>query len=310
MRARLAPALLVAALLVATSVAFVVTEKLKLTRNPIVAPVVDKTFAPTCDCATAAASIRFGLRRPDRVDVEIVDGEGDVVRELARSRRQGRPPVTYLWDGRDDDGRIVAEGVYRPRVHLDRQRRTIVMYNRIRVDTTPPRIVSFTARPLVISPDGDGRFDRRIRYRVGERASVELYVDGTRALRRLGTRTTGTMDWLASPAASRCPRGRTRCGSSPATSRATSALARALARFGSTSSRSVATGSSPRWWRCRDPRSLAGADAPLAARRALGEHATGHDPAPRAAGAGKYVLEVEANGNVKRAAIVVAGPTP
>ena len=71
------------------------------------------------------------------------------------------------------------------------------MYNRIRVDTTPPRIVSFTARPLVISPDGDGRSDRaKIRYRVGERATVELYVDGTRALRRLGTRTTGTLDWF------------------------------------------------------------------------------------------------------------------
>ena len=62
---------------------------------------------------------------------------------------------------------------------------------------TPPRIESFTARPLVISPDGDGRFDRaKIRYRVSERATVELYVDGIRALRRLGTRTTGTMDWF------------------------------------------------------------------------------------------------------------------
>ena len=145
MRARLAPTLLVGGLLVATAAAFVVTEKLKLTRNPIVAPIVDKALAPTCDCTTATASIRFGLRRPDRVDVEIVDGNGDVVRELARSRPQGRPPATYVWDGRDDDGRVVGEGLYRPRVHLDRQRRTIVMYNRIRVDTTPPRIESFTA---------------------------------------------------------------------------------------------------------------------------------------------------------------------
>ena len=58
------------------------------------------------------------------------------------------------------------------------------MYNRIRVDTTPPRIESFTARPLVISPDGDGRSDRaKIRYRVSERATVELYVDGYVAYR-------------------------------------------------------------------------------------------------------------------------------
>ena len=174
-RARLAPGLFVAALLVATSVAFAVTEKLKLTRNPIVAPVVDKTFAPTCDCATAAASIRFGLRRPDRVDLEIVDDDGDVVRELARSRRQGRPPVTYLWDGRDDDRsprrrrRLPAS-----RSSRHRERRTIVMYNRIRVDTAPPRSSSFTARPWCVSPDGDGRSDRaKIRYRVGGARPVD-----------------------------------------------------------------------------------------------------------------------------------------
>lgn len=194
---RLVPAGLVAALLVATSLAFVVTEKLKLTRNPIVAPVVDKVFSPVCDCAKAAATITFGLRQADRVDVQIVDEDDEVVRELARSRAHGRGPASYQWDGRDDRGQVVDEGTYRPRVHLDRQRRTIVMYTRIRVDTTPPRIESFSARPLVISPDGDGRFDRaKIRYRADERATVELFVDGVRALRRSGTRPAGTMDWF------------------------------------------------------------------------------------------------------------------
>lgn len=209
MISRLAPVALVAALLVATSAAFVVTEKLKLTRNPIVGPRVDKLFSPVCDCPTGSASIVFRLRSPDRVSVQVIDADGDVVRELARSRAQGRAPVTYLWDGRDGDGRVVDEGTYRPRVHLDRQRRTIVMPNPIRVDTTPPRVESFTARPLVISPDGDGRFDRaKIRYRVGERAAVELYVDGTRALRRLGTRTTGTMDWFGVAGGEPLPQGR------------------------------------------------------------------------------------------------------
>ena len=285
MRARLAPGLLVAALLVATSVAFAVTEKLKLTRNPIVAPVVDKTFAPTCDCATAAASIRFGLRRPDRVDLEIVDGDGDVVRELARSRRQGRPPVTYLWDGRDDDGRLVAEGVYRPRVHLDRQRRTIVMYNRIRVDTTPPRIVSFTARPLVISPDGDGRFDRaKIRYRADERAAVELYVDGTRALRRLGTRTTGTLDWFGVAGGERLPEGphtlrlvaRDVAGNLGPRSGSRTVRIRFLA-LGRDRVETTTRGA------LRDPRALARANTSLAARRTLGRRASGHGSAARAA---------------------------
>lgn len=197
MSPRILPAALVAALLVATSAAFVVTEKLKLTRNPIVGPTVDKVFSPVCECSTASAAISFRLRRSDRVTVEIVDGGGDVVRELARSRPQGRNSASYVWDGRDSEGLVVDEGTYRPRVHLDEERRTIVMPNPIRVDTTPPRVVSFTARPVIVSPDRDGRFDRvKIRYRTSERGVVELYVAGRRALRKSGTRTTGTMDWF------------------------------------------------------------------------------------------------------------------
>ena len=201
--ARFAPAALVAALLVATSAAFVVTEKLKLTRNPIVGPRVDKIFSPVCDCATDTASITFRLREPDRVTVELIDAHGDVVRELARRRPQRRAAVSYVWDGRDSAGHVVEEGSYKPRVHLDRARRTIVMPNPIRIDVTPPRVVSFTARPLVISPDGDGRSDRvRIRYRVSEPAVVELYVDGT-----LGTRPRGTMSWAGLAGGEPLPEG-------------------------------------------------------------------------------------------------------
>ena len=208
MASRLAPAALVAALLVATSAAFVVTEKLKLTRNPIVGPRVAKLFSPVCDCGTDTASISFRLRKPDRVTVDVIDSKGDVVRELARRRPQGRAAVSYVWDGRDAGGHVVDEGAYRPRVHLERARRTIVMPNPIRVDVTPPKVVSFTARPLVISPDGDGRSDyARIRYRLSEKAVVELYVDGTRAIRKLGTRPRGTMSWTGTAGGEQLPEG-------------------------------------------------------------------------------------------------------
>jgi FlgD Ig-like domain len=208
MGARLAPAVLVAALLVATSAAFVVTEKLKLTRNPIVGPQVDKVFSPVCECESDTARITFRLRKPDRVTLDVIDSKGNVVRELARRRPQGRTPVSYVWDGLDAAGQVVSEGSYRPRVHLDRARRTIVMPNPIRVDLTPPRVVSFTARPLVISPDGDGRADRaRIRYRVSERAVVELYVNSRRAVRKLGTRPRGTIQWNGVVAGEPLPEG-------------------------------------------------------------------------------------------------------
>jgi hypothetical protein len=312
MSARLAPAALVAALLVATSAAFVVTEKLKLTRNPIVGPTVDKVFSPVCDCPTSSAVIRFRLREPDRVSVEVIDAHGDVVRELARNRPQGRSFVSYVWDGRDAAGQVVDEGAYRPRVHLARQRRTIVMPNRIRVDTTPPRVVSFTARPLVISPDGDGRSDRaKIRYRVDERAAVELYVGGVRALRRLGTRPTGTMDWFGTAGGEPLPEGRhtlrlvardlagnlgPRSGSRTVAVRFLAlgrerVVTRPGARFALLV---VSQARTVRWT--------------LAGRTGTARPGTLRLRAPDAPG--RYVLRVEANGHVKRAAVVVRAAAP
>ena len=54
----------------------------------------------------------------------------------------------------------------------------------------------------MISPDGDGRSDyATIRYRLSEPAVVELYVDGTRAIRKLGTRPRGTTSWTGTAGA-------------------------------------------------------------------------------------------------------------
>ena len=94
MSTRLAPVALVAALLVATSAAFVVTEKLKLTRNPIVGPRVDKLCSPTCDCATDAAEIEFRLRKADRVSLQIIDSAPlDQVADPATKRSRIAKPL-------------------------------------------------------------------------------------------------------------------------------------------------------------------------------------------------------------------------
>jgi hypothetical protein len=312
MNLRVVPAALVATLLVATSAAFVVTEKLKLTRNPIVGPTVDKVFSPVCECSTGSAVIRFRLRRADRVSVAIIDRKGDVVRELARSRAQGRAPVSYVWDGRDTEGGVVREGTYRPRVHLDEQRRTIVMPNPIRVDTTPPRVITFTARPLEISPDRDGRFDHaKIRYRVSERAVVELYVGSTRALRKLGTRPNGTMDWFGIAGGEPLPEGlhtlrlvaRDLAGNLGPRSGSRTVRIRFLAlgrdrivvpaggRFAILALSQART----LRWRLDD---RAGTVRPGTVRLV----------APSAEG--RYVLSVEANGHVERATVIVMGTPP
>src|SRR5688500_8743827 len=121
---RIASTAFVVVLLSATTAAFALTERLKLQQSPILGPRVDKLFSPVCACESATAAVRFRLRNADRLDIAIVDADGDVVRTLVQGRRYGRGAVAVAWNGRDDRGAVVAEGSYRPRVHLDEQHRT------------------------------------------------------------------------------------------------------------------------------------------------------------------------------------------
>jgi hypothetical protein len=88
---------------------------------PLEAPDVDATpadFAAVLNnpFARGAATIRFGLARPDRVEVRIYDVGGRVVRRLA-DRAFAAGMHDLAWDGTDDRGRAVARGVYFTRVH-------------------------------------------------------------------------------------------------------------------------------------------------------------------------------------------------
>ena len=179
--AKLPQTLVVLALLGATAAAFAVTERLKLERSPITGTRVDRLFSPVCECLRDAATISFVLRQRGEITVDVLDSEGDVVRTLVRDRDEPRGRVTYSWDGRDEAGRIVEEGRYRPRVRIREHGRTIVLPNPIRVDTTPPRIRFTDVFPRVFSPDGDGNSDRvTATYEVDEIARAMLLVDGRR----------------------------------------------------------------------------------------------------------------------------------
>ena len=112
--------LLVLALLGCTAAAFAVTEGLKLEKSPITRTIVDKVVAP--DSSThAKAAIGFVLRKPDRLTVQIVNGNGNVIRTLARSKRARPGTQQFTWNGRDNSGHVVPDGVYKPRVHLARR---------------------------------------------------------------------------------------------------------------------------------------------------------------------------------------------
>jgi FlgD Ig-like domain len=206
--ARFAPAALVAALLVATALAFAYAESLKLTRSPILGTKVTKVFSPVCDCSTDIASIEFRLRKGDVVDVEVVDSARSVVRALATRQPAAKGPVEFVWNGRDDEGAVVPDGAYQPRVRLERQHRTILLPNPMRVDSTPPSIEIASVKPRVFSPDGDGRADRTVvSYRADEPVRATLYVDGAARVVKRGQRQRGEIAWSGRVNGRPLPRG-------------------------------------------------------------------------------------------------------
>jgi hypothetical protein len=179
---RVAITALVVGLLVGTTAAFAITQALKLERSPIKAPRFSRAFSPTCGCPQASARLSFQLRRADTLDIDVVDGDGQEVRQLEDGARHPAGTVALRWDGRDEAGAVVPDGDYRLRVHLEDDRRTIVIPNRIKVDTKAPRIRVVSLDPHLISPDGDGVRDfTTIRVRVSERALPLVLIDGALA---------------------------------------------------------------------------------------------------------------------------------
>jgi flagellar hook capping protein FlgD len=197
---RLLPIVLVVVLLVATAAAFAVTERLKLEDSPILGTRLDSSVSPVCTlCKPAAreAQIRFRLRKEDDLTVDIVDADGNVVRRSLVSGRYQPASLLFSWDGRADGGRVVADGLYRVRVTLEGEDRTLEFPNAITVDATAPAIRDIKVRPAVFSPDGDGHADQvNVQYRFNEAAYPVLYLDGARlapARKRVG----GVRQWYA-----------------------------------------------------------------------------------------------------------------
>ena len=197
--ARLLSTLLVLGLLAGTAAAFAVTEHLKLQRSPIFRTDVDKTFSPVCRCSTEKARIHFALRRADRLTLSIQDSDRRIVRTIVAGHHVRRGGFGRYWDGRDDAGAVVPDGVYEPRVHLAQQHRTIVLPNPIQVDTKPPhvRVLGWIPRGHVLTPDRNFRHERlEVRYRLSEPGHVILYVGGERRSRSRSQQTTGIARWF------------------------------------------------------------------------------------------------------------------
>ncbi len=179
--ARFLPVVLVVGLLGGSAAAFAVTERLKLERSPIFATRVGKVVSPA---SGRRVPIDFRVRKADDLSVAIVDSNDHVVRALIPSHHVRPGPQQLTWNGRDDSGSPVPDGLYRPRVHLAGEHRTILLPNPIAVDTKVPHI-SLTRTSLeVVSPDGDAIDDYlTVFFHTSEPARAVLYANGRRVVK-------------------------------------------------------------------------------------------------------------------------------
>lgn len=146
--------LLFATVLVATLGAFIATQRLKggfpfvlrFATQPV-------AFSPNGDGVRDTATVGFDLTRDAVVSFRVIDAEGREVRELVPFRRlPGDVRYRFRWDGRDDDGRRVPDGIYRLRVIARDEGRVVDSIKELVVDTKPPAVHLVAAKPALAAP--------------------------------------------------------------------------------------------------------------------------------------------------------------
>ncbi len=181
-------------LLVATAAAFAITEHFKLIKGVVYGPLVSKVVSPVCHCSNRTAKIRIRLRHPDSVTVTILDSARNKVATVASGARlPARVPGHFVWDGLTDAGTPAPDGVYRPEVHLAHARRTILLPNRILVDTKVPEVLSASGAKAVLLA-GPGR-SVAVRYAFSEQAHAVVYLRGRLIILGRSTRERDKVKW-------------------------------------------------------------------------------------------------------------------
>jgi FlgD Ig-like domain len=192
-----------ALMIAATLGAFVLAQQLK-SDFPLVIRFATKPahFSPNGDGYRDTTAIGFDLSEPASVSFIVVNAEGTEVRTLVSDRRlAGDAKHRWRWDGRNDDGRVVADGTYRMRVVRRDESRVIDSVKKIDVDTVPPSAALSSAKPSVIATDLPGETPSvRLRYRGPQNQAPVVRVfrtdDGRpRIVRRFRGRPDRTATW-------------------------------------------------------------------------------------------------------------------
>src|ERR687895_749660 len=166
-----------ALLVVATIAAFFVTQQLKSEDALVLRFAAQpKQFSPNGDGTRDRSKIGFDLSRPATVSFYVLDGEGNEIRRVVDDRAlAGDTKHRFVWDGRDDEGVPVSDGLYRMRVVQRSEGRVINSSKRVRVDRRPPRVVLLEAAPGMIAPREPGqRPEVVVRYRGPSNSAPEF----------------------------------------------------------------------------------------------------------------------------------------
>ena len=202
------PPVVLLGLLVATAAAFAITERLKLEQSPVYGTQISQYLSSTCGCARGRAKILIKLRRRDVVTLTIRDARRGLVDTLIAGSAEPRGVNLFYWNGRTDSAGHARDGTYYVEVHLARQHRTLLLPNRILLDTVSPEVDSATSERPAFSPDGDRQADAvTIRYTLSEPAFALVYFRGRRIVRTRFHRPSGSFTWAGMLGSKRLPPG-------------------------------------------------------------------------------------------------------
>jgi flagellar hook assembly protein FlgD len=113
-------------------------------------------LTPNGDGIGESMKISFSLTTAADVTVEVVNGSGTVVRQLASSRAFPDGRSSLVWDGRNSGGGLVSDGRYTVRLGATSPGQSASASRSIVVDRT---LGHLAVAPALFSPNGDGRLD-------------------------------------------------------------------------------------------------------------------------------------------------------
>jgi hypothetical protein len=153
---------LVVGLLAGSAVGFAVAQAGKSVTPYITATDFTRAqwLSPSCACPTSAAAFTITATGAPHIGVRIVTVPGLVpVRTLTTSVSTSRP-ISLVWDGRNDAGAIVPDGLYRAQLVFPKQVRTVV--DRMQVDTTAPVVKAQLPAGAVLPASGPAAYRFRL----------------------------------------------------------------------------------------------------------------------------------------------------